>query len=80
VLTGGRAVTERRCDGEEDRQWLELVAREKEGARELGSKGERGGEGWVLGGLYRGWGHRGGVTAGGNGGVMALTPLKVGAG
>jgi hypothetical protein len=34
----------------------------------------------VLGGLYRGRGHRGGVAAGGNGGVMALTPLKVRAG
>jgi hypothetical protein len=35
----------------------------------------------VLGGLYRGPGvHRGGVTAGSIGGIMALTPLKAGTG
>jgi hypothetical protein len=31
---------------EEDRRWLEPIARAKEGTRELGSEGERGGEGW----------------------------------
>jgi hypothetical protein len=35
----------------------------------------------VLEGLYRGsGGHRGGVTDGGNVGIMALTPLKAGVG
>jgi hypothetical protein len=45
VLTEARAATERWCNGEEDRWWLELIARVKEGARELGSEGERGSEG-----------------------------------
>jgi hypothetical protein len=45
VLIGARAAAERQCDGEEDWRWLELTARVKEGARELGSEGERGSEG-----------------------------------
>jgi hypothetical protein len=36
VLTGARAVAERRRDGGEERWWLELDARAKEGVRELG--------------------------------------------
>jgi hypothetical protein len=51
-------------------------ARGISGARGSGSVRARGAQG-----LYRGSrGHRGGVTAGGNGNIMALTPLKVGAG
>jgi hypothetical protein len=45
VLTGTQAVAERRCDGEEDRWWLELATRVREGVRELKSEGESGGEG-----------------------------------
>jgi hypothetical protein len=81
VLTKARAAVERRCDDEEDRRWLELATRAKKGPRELGSEGERGGEGWGCSGVYIGGrGHRGGVTAGGNGVVMALTRLKMGLG
>jgi hypothetical protein len=36
VLTGARAVAKRRRDGGEERRQLELGARAKEGARELG--------------------------------------------
>jgi hypothetical protein len=45
---------ERRCDGEEDQWWLELAVRVKEGARELGSEGERDGEGRGCSGIYIG--------------------------
>jgi hypothetical protein len=39
----------------------------------------RGSEGQGCSGVYiAGWGHRGGVTADGNCGIMALTPLKAG--
>jgi hypothetical protein len=38
-------VTERRRDRGEDRWWLELGVRAKEGARELRREGNRGGEG-----------------------------------
>jgi hypothetical protein len=67
---------ERRCDGEEDRCWLELAARAKEGTRELGGRGR----GAVRAGGAWGFTSGGGVTAGGNGGIMTLTPLKVGEG
>jgi hypothetical protein len=69
VLTGARAVVDRWCNDEEDQWWLEVAARAKECARAIRSEGERGGEG-------RGCS----VTAGGNGSVIALTPLKAGAG
>jgi uncharacterized protein involved in type VI secretion and phage assembly len=72
VLTGARAAVERHCDGEEDRRWLELAARAQEGTRELES-------GWGRG-VARSGENQGGVTASGNGGIMALTPLKAGAG
>jgi hypothetical protein len=39
VLNGAQATTKRRCDDKEDRRRLELTARVKEGARELGSEG-----------------------------------------
>jgi hypothetical protein len=42
VLTGARAVAKRQRDGGEERWWLELVARVKEGARELGREGKKG--------------------------------------
>jgi hypothetical protein len=45
VLTRARTTTEKRCDDEEDRRWLELTTRAKEGMRELGSEGDRGGDG-----------------------------------
>jgi hypothetical protein len=54
VLTGARAAAERQCDDEEDRQWLELTTRAKEGTRELGSEGERDGEGRGCSGVYIG--------------------------
>jgi hypothetical protein len=44
VLTGARATTKRRHDRGKERQWLELVAREKECAKELMREGKRGGE------------------------------------
>jgi hypothetical protein len=53
----------------------------KEGVRELRSEGERGGEGQGCSGVYIGGrGQRGGVAAGGNGGIMALMPLNSGVG
>jgi hypothetical protein len=45
VLTGdGRVATRRRTGGSE-RRWLELIARVKEGVKELGREGMRCGEG-----------------------------------
>jgi hypothetical protein len=41
----GTRAAERRRDEGEDRRWLELSARAKEGSRELGREGKRGGEG-----------------------------------
>jgi hypothetical protein len=45
VLTGARAAAKRQHDRGEEWRWLELGARAKEGARELGREGKRGGEG-----------------------------------
>jgi hypothetical protein len=45
---------ERLCDDKEDRRWLELTVRVKEGARELRSEGERGGEGRACSRVYIG--------------------------
>jgi hypothetical protein len=45
VLTGARAVAERRCDGGGEWRWLELSTRAKEGVRELEREGKRSGEG-----------------------------------
>jgi hypothetical protein len=39
VLTEARAATEMRRDRGEERRWLELGARVKEGVRELGREG-----------------------------------------
>jgi hypothetical protein len=44
VLTGDGGVAERRRTGGNERWWLELVARVKEGAKELGREGMRCGE------------------------------------
>jgi hypothetical protein len=44
VLTGARAMMKRRHDRGKERQWLELVAREKECAKELTREGKRVGE------------------------------------
>jgi hypothetical protein len=42
VLTKTRAPAERRCDGGNELQWLELGAIVKEGSRELRREGEKG--------------------------------------
>jgi hypothetical protein len=44
VLTGDGGVAERRRIRGNERRWLELVARAKEGAEELGREGMRCGE------------------------------------
>jgi hypothetical protein len=44
VLTSDGGVAERRRTGGNERQWLELIARAKEGAKELGREGMRCGE------------------------------------
>jgi hypothetical protein len=44
VLTGDGEVAERRCTGGNERRRLELVARAKEGTKELGREGMRCGE------------------------------------
>jgi hypothetical protein len=81
VLTGDGGVATRRHTGGSERRWLELIARAKEGAKELGREGMRCGEGR---GSHRPFiGARGAPERGGWGGVtavlMALTPLKTGA-
>jgi hypothetical protein len=45
VLTGARVVVERRCDRGKERRRLDLSVRAKEGMREFGREGKRGGEG-----------------------------------
>jgi hypothetical protein len=68
VLTGARVAVKRRRDGGEEWQQLELSARAKEGARELGRGGKRGSEGQVvLVAFYRGRGSVGVVMVGVNG-------------
>jgi hypothetical protein len=44
VLTGDGGVAERRRTGGNERRWLELVARAKEGVKELEREGMRCGE------------------------------------
>jgi hypothetical protein len=44
VLTGDGGVAERQRTGGNEQWWLELVARVKEGAKELGREGMRCGE------------------------------------
>jgi hypothetical protein len=58
-------ATERQCDGEEDRQRLELDARVMEGVRELRCGGGRGAvrARGAMGFIYGARGHRGGVMA-----------------
>jgi hypothetical protein len=45
VLTGARVVVKRQRDGGKEQQRLEIIARAKDGAKELGREGKRGGEG-----------------------------------
>jgi hypothetical protein len=45
VLTGDGGVGTRRCTGGSEQRWLELVARVKEGVKELGREGIRCSEG-----------------------------------
>jgi hypothetical protein len=45
VLIGDGGVALRRCTGGSERRWLELVARAKEGVKELRREGMRCGEG-----------------------------------
>jgi hypothetical protein len=79
VLTGDEGVAKRWCTRGSEWRWLELVARVKEDAKELGREGMRCGEG-------RGSHHPfigvGGVPERGGQGVlvalMALAPLKMG--
>jgi hypothetical protein len=79
VLTGDGGVAERWCTGGNERWRLELVARAKEGAKELRREGMRCGESrgshrpfiGAGGSAEEGWPE--GVTAA----LMALTPLKV---
>jgi hypothetical protein len=44
VLTGDGGVVERRRTGGNERRWLELVVRAKDGAKELGREGMRCGQ------------------------------------
>jgi hypothetical protein len=44
VLTGDGGVAERRCTGGNKRRWLELIARVKEGTKELRREGMKCGE------------------------------------
>jgi hypothetical protein len=46
VLTGDGGVATRRCTGGSKRRQLEVIARAKEGAKELRREGMRCGEGW----------------------------------
>jgi hypothetical protein len=60
VLTGDGGVAERRRTGGNEWRWLELVARVKEGAKELGREGMRRGESQgVSPSFYRGRGSAG---------------------
>jgi hypothetical protein len=78
VLSGDRGVAERRRTGGNERRRLELVARAKEGVKELRREGMRCGESrgshrpFIGAGGSVGEGWPGGVTAA----LMALTPLK----
>jgi hypothetical protein len=60
VLTGDGGVAERWRTRGNERQWLELIARAKEGAKELGREGMRRGESQgVSPSFYRGRGSAG---------------------
>jgi hypothetical protein len=81
VLTSDGGVAMRRRTGGSERRRLELIAREKEGAKELGREGMRCDE---IRGSHRPFiGAGGAPERGGRGGVtvalMALMPLKMGA-
>jgi hypothetical protein len=82
VLTGDGVVAERWRTGGNERRWLELVVRAKEGTKELGREGMRYGESrgshcpfiGAGGSAREGW--TGGVTMA----LMPLMPLKAGRG
>jgi hypothetical protein len=81
VLTGDGGVAERRRTRGNERRRLELVARAKDGTKELGREGMRCSESrgshrpFIGAGGSAGEGWPGGVMAA----LMAITPLKVGA-
>jgi hypothetical protein len=79
VLTSARAVVKRRCTKGSKRRWLELIARVKEGVKELGREGMRCGEGR---GSHRPFiGARGAPERGGrgsNGGVNGFNAIEDG--
>jgi hypothetical protein len=81
VLTGDGGVAARRRTGGSEWRWLELVARAKEGAKELGREGMRCGK--IRGSHCPFIGAGGALDRGGRGRVtaalMTLTPLKTGA-
>jgi hypothetical protein len=80
VLTGDGSVAERWRTGGNDRRRLELVARAKEGAKELKKEGMRCGESQGSHRPFIGAGeHRRGMAGGVMAALMALTPLKAGA-
>jgi hypothetical protein len=80
VLTSDGGVATRRRTGGSERRWLELVARAKEGTKELRREGMRCGEGRGSHHPFIGAGERQSGVAGGGviAALMALTPLKTG--
>jgi hypothetical protein len=79
VLTGARAAAKRQRDGGKERWGLELIARVKEGARDLDREGKRGGEGRGFSSPFigaEGVPRRGG--RGGNDGLNGFNALKAG--
>jgi hypothetical protein len=79
-VTRAREVVKRRRDGGKERRRLELIARVKEGAMELGRDGKRGGEGQGLSSPFIGAeGAPGRGVQGGNSGVNAFNAIEDGA-
>jgi hypothetical protein len=79
VLTGDGRVAERWRTGGNERRWLELVARAKEGAKELGKEGMRCSESWGSHHTFIGAGgasERGGQ--GSNSGVNGVNAIEGG--
>jgi hypothetical protein len=67
----------RRRTGASERRWLELIARAKEGAKELGIDGMRCGEGRGSHRPFIGLGEgRRGVAGGSNGGVNGFNSIE----
>jgi hypothetical protein len=73
-------VAKRRHNGGKERRWLELVVRVKEGVKELGREGRRGGEGHGVSSPFIGAeGAPGRGGQGGNGGVNGFNAIRDGA-